>query len=298
MNHEQLSALQAIVTRGTFRAAANYLNKSQSAVSHAVKKLEDEIGIELLSREAYRPKLTVPGEVFYRHALRVLQQMEQLREVTKHLSAHQEAEVQLAITSTSPLKPVLEVIRETTTRFPATHIRLSRESMSGPIEKLLNEEADIIIATAHGVPLDRVEAVPFATEMIIPVAHPDYEPTRTKRMVSISEMQRHVQIVVSDSGTGKQTQSRDLLPGGLRWTVSDFNAKKEIILANMGWGGIPEHLIKDELESGELVALNVEGFPPRRADIFQMRLREHSSGIVAQSMWEHLMQNKNPRYKS
>ena len=172
MTYEQLVVLHAIVTEGTFRGAAERLSKSQSAVSHMLKNLENEIDILLLSREEYRPKLTSAGEVFYRQATRVLQQMQQLRSMAKSLSAKQEAEVLLAVAATYPLQPLLKVIADVSAQYPSTHIRLSRESMGGPIERLLGNDADMIIATMDGVPTDQVEAIPLFTATIIPVSHP------------------------------------------------------------------------------------------------------------------------------
>lgn len=289
MTHEQLLVLHAIVTEGTFRGAADRLHKSQSAISHTLKKLENEVDLVLLSREEYRPTLTAAGDVFYRQATRVLHQMQQLSSTAKNLSANQEAEVFLAVTATYPIKPLLKIIGETSLTYPTTHIRLSTESMGGPIERLLRDDADIIIATMDGVPADQVEAIPFSTVTIIPVAHPEFEPARSPDMKTINEMQSYIQVVVSGSSSSAFSQSRDLLPGGLRWTVSDFSAKKEILLANIGWGGIPEHLIKEELERGELVALNVEGYPPRHSQLYQIRRRDHQIGIVAQSIWNALL---------
>lgn len=289
MTYEQLIVLRAIVTEGTFRGAAVRLNKSQSAVSHMLKKLENETGIILLSRENYRPKLTTAGSVFYRHATRVLHQMQKLSDVAKSLNAKQEAEVFVAVTATYPLQPLLQIIGDVTTAYPATHIRMTRENMGGSIERLLRDEADIIVATMDGVPAEQVEAIPFSTVTILPVAHPDYEPARSNHMKTVEEMQSYTQIVVADSGSGAYRQSRDLLPGALRWTVSDFAAKKEIILAKMGWGGIPDHLIKHELEQGKLVPLNLEGFPPRQSPLYQIRRRDRDVGVVAQSIWEYMI---------
>ncbi len=289
MTYEQLIVLHTIVTEGTFRGAAGKLNKSQSAISHMLKKLETEIDIVLLSREEYRPTLTQAGEVFYRQATRVMQQMQQLGSTAKNLRAKQEAQVFLAVTATYPLKSLLEIVGTITAEYPATHIRLSGESMGGPIERLLRNDADIIIATMDGVPVDQVEAIPFDKVTILPVAHPDFEPARSTHMKTISEMQSYTQIVVADSSSGAFVQSRDLLPGGLRWTVSDFAAKKEILLAKMGWGGIPSHMIKKELDFGELVPLNVEGYQPRQSLLFQIRRRDRDVGIVAQSIWEQMM---------
>lgn len=288
MTYEQLVVLHAIVTEGTFRGAAERLNKSQSAISHMLKKLETEIDIVLLSREAYRPTLTPGGEVFYRQATRVMQQMKELNMVAKNLNAKQEPEVLLAVTATFPLKPVLDVIGTIKDKYPATHIRLSRESMGGPIERLLRNDADIIIATMDGVPVEQVEALSFAQVTIVPVAHPDFEPARSSHMKTITEMQSYTQVVVADSSSGAFAQSRDLLPGGLRWTVSDFAAKKEVLQAKLGWGGLPTHMIEGELARGELVALNVEGYQKRESQLFQMRKRDTDVGVVAQSIWEQL----------
>ncbi len=288
LTHEQLIVLHTIVTEGTFRGAAEKLHKSQSAISTMLKKLEDEVQFSLLSREAYRPKLTPEGEVFYRQSTRVIQQMQQLVSVATNINAKQEAEVFLAVTATFPLKSVLEMIGAVKANYPATHIRLSRENMGGPIERLLRGDADIIIASMDGVPTEQVEAIPFSEVTIMPVAHPNYEPATTAHMKTDSEMQSYTQVVVAHSGSDTYSQSRDLLPGGLRWTVSDFAAKKEILLAELGWGGIPTHMITEELKSGKLVPLNIESYPPRQSHLFQMRKRSSNVGIVAQSIWEKL----------
>lgn len=293
MTYEQLVVLNAIVTEGTFRGAAEKLNRSQSAVSIMLKKLESEIQFSLLSREEYRPKLTPAGDVFYRQATRVMQQMQQLATVAKTLNSEQEAEVSLAITSTIPLSPVLEMVGAVNADYPTTHIRLSRESMGGPIERLLNNDADIIIASMDGVPTDQVEAVPFSEVTIVPVAHPEYEPAQSIQMKTVSEMQGYTQVVVAHSGSDSYSQSRDILPGGLRWTVSDFSAKKEVLLAKLGWGGLPSHMITKELKSGELVPLNVEGYQPRQSLLFQIRMRDKYVGVVAQSIWEKLMDDQS-----
>jgi len=78
------------------------------------------------------------------------------------------------------------------------------------------------------------------------------------------------------------------VPDGLRWTVSDFAAKKEIIVAGMGWGGIPEHIIAEELEQGLLVPLNLESYPVRRSQLQVIRRRESALGTVANALWERL----------
>ena len=291
MTFEQLMALHAIVAEGTFRGAAERLHKSQSAISTAVKKLEHELDLLLLSRDDYRPRLTADGEVFYRQATRVMQQMQDLKALAKNLKADQESEVTLVATATLPIAPLLPLIQATRESYPATHVRLATESMGGPIERLLASDADMVLASLDGVPLEDVEAVPFCTLTILPVAHPDYLPGEEMDMLSQVTMQAYTQIVVAGSGSGAFSQSRDLLPGANRWTVSDFATKKDILLGKMGWGGLPAHLIQQELAAGQLVPLNIQGRPIRHSQIFLIRQRQSSPGKVAQALWQTLTDN-------
>ncbi|MBZ0331394.1 LysR family transcriptional regulator [Halomonas sp. ANAO-440] len=285
MKLEQLRVLQAIVTAGTFRGAAAILHKSQPALSQMLKTLEEEIGVTLLSREGYRPTLTPAGEVFYRQANLVLEQVQELGHLAEQLAAHQEPKVVLAVTATCPLAPLLAVVSRIGQCFPATHIRLSTEAMGGAAERLMNGEADIVISTMDGLSADSVEALSYTTVTIVPVARPDYGPARIPGQISNAQMRTFVQVILAGTGDGAFEQSRDVLPDGLRWTVSDMAAKKEVILAGMGWGGLPEHLVRGEILSGDLVPLDLAGFPVRCSQLHLIRQRSRSTGVVANTIW-------------
>ncbi|GAA3946330.1 LysR family transcriptional regulator [Allohahella marinimesophila] len=291
MKLEQLRVLDAIVTEGSFREAAAALHRSQPALSQMMKALENEIGVVLLSREAYRPRLTADGEAFYRQAKAVLGEMQLLSSLAYKLAARQEPEVRLSITATCPLRSLLDSVGRTSMLYPETHIRLISDAMGGSAERLMTGEADIVISTLDGLSTDAIEALPYTTVDIIPVARPDYGPARRHRNNKV-DMSRFTQVVVSGTGHGVFEQSRDVLEAGLRWTVSDFAAKKEVILSGMGWGGLPEHLIRAELDDGALEALEIENFPVRHSRLYQIRRRAHETGLVAEALWEALAKGK------
>ncbi|SNZ19329.1 LysR family transcriptional regulator [Cohaesibacter gelatinilyticus] len=288
MKHEQLMTLEAIVLTGSFRGAAERLHKSQSAVSHTIRQLEEELDLELFSREAYRPSLTPAGEVFYREASRVLRQMQGLRTTAARLRAREEPELTIAVSATMDLDPLLPALADTGRHHPATHLRLRMEMMGGPIARLMEGKADIALASLEGVPLDNVEAEPVVEVTIRPVASPDLNLPANARTLSVSEMQSHVQVVTAGTGGAAHQQSRDLLSGGLKWTVSDLTAKKKVILAGLGWGGLPDHMTEKERRSGALLSLNLEGFPLRRTTIYKMRRRDQAIGVVADELWSRI----------
>lgn len=288
MTLDQLLAVDAIVVSGTFRGAADRLNKAQSAVSHQIRKLEDELQFDLFSRSSYRPQLTAKGEVFYREAVRILHHMRGLQTTVGLLKAEQEPILRISVSATVPIQPLFDILKPISDAFPGTDIRLISDMMGGPVSRLMSNEADLIIARLDGVPVDEVELQPFGRVTILPVCHPDFPPAKITGVHSVSEMQSYLQVIVADSVGGDFEQSRDIMPGGRRWTVSDFPTKKAVLLACMGWGGMPEHVVKEELARGDLVAIDVEGFHTQTSEVFAVRKRGKIMGPVQAALWEAL----------
>jgi hypothetical protein len=58
---DQMRTFVAVADAGRFRAAAIRLARVQSAVSHAISNLEDQLGVALFDRTGHRPILTAEG---------------------------------------------------------------------------------------------------------------------------------------------------------------------------------------------------------------------------------------------
>jgi DNA-binding transcriptional LysR family regulator len=72
---EELTIFVAVVENGSFSRAAEQLEMANSAVSRAVKKLENKLGVELLTRTTRQIKLTQEGETYFRRVQFILQEM-------------------------------------------------------------------------------------------------------------------------------------------------------------------------------------------------------------------------------
>src|SRR5688572_21595084 len=70
-----LRAFEAAGRTGSFRAAALMLNLTPSAVSHAIRKLEQVLGIPLFERDTRHVHLTHEGEVLMRHVSRAFDEL-------------------------------------------------------------------------------------------------------------------------------------------------------------------------------------------------------------------------------
>jgi DNA-binding transcriptional LysR family regulator len=69
---DQLQSFCAIADCGSFTEAARRVNKTQSAVSMQIKRLEERLGHSLLARDGRGVTLTVHGEALYARARKML----------------------------------------------------------------------------------------------------------------------------------------------------------------------------------------------------------------------------------
>jgi DNA-binding transcriptional LysR family regulator len=80
MDIKQLQYFVVSVDMGSFHSASEVLITTQPNVSKIVKSLEDELGMELLTRTRNGVKVTAQGELIYRYAIEILQNMKTIRE--------------------------------------------------------------------------------------------------------------------------------------------------------------------------------------------------------------------------
>lgn len=75
----QVRAFVAVAEQGSFTLAAKQIYLTQSAVSHSIRALEQQLSCKLLDRSRRKVELTTEGEVFLRRCKRVLQELEDAR---------------------------------------------------------------------------------------------------------------------------------------------------------------------------------------------------------------------------
>lgn len=65
----------AVVDRNGISTAADHLQMPKSTVSRCISRLEERLGVRLLARNSRRLRVTAEGEVFYRHAVQIMEQV-------------------------------------------------------------------------------------------------------------------------------------------------------------------------------------------------------------------------------
>src|SRR6476620_190925 len=141
----QLQCFEAVVSEGSFQAAAGKLLRAQPTVSSSVKNLESQLQLTLLDRSGYRVTLTEAGRSFYARTRVCLQEMKRLRDHAAQLAMGEESELRVVIGDISPLPETLALLRRFFDGCAGTKLHLHFEAIAGPVEQLLDGEADIIL---------------------------------------------------------------------------------------------------------------------------------------------------------
>lgn len=286
MTHEQLRMFIAVVDQGSFRAAAKAVFKTQSTVSAAVKALEDELGFLLLDRESYRPGLTSRGEAFYRRAGLVMQEVANLEAMGRQLAMGVKPRFNIAISAMCPLARILPRLAPVFHAFPHTNFTITKEVLSGMFERLASSDADIAFTTTYGVD-SRHDALVIDEAEIVNVAAPGYFSAAPGETIPLEETRERSQVILPDTAKSAEKFSTYVVPGKRHWAVGDLAIKKELLMAGLGWGRMPRHLIDDELASARLLPIDVPGIPISfKADIAIVRMQGRPVGPISERMWQ------------
>lgn len=283
---DQLRIFIAVAEAGSFSAAARRLGRAQSVVSYAIANLEAQLEVALFERGGARPpRLTAAGAALLQDARRMAAALQQLRARVKGLRQGLEAELCLAVDVLVPMPVLTAVLCAFRERHPTVAVRLEISALGGVWERVQAGRADLGIAGERIVPLEEVAARQIGAVGFVPVAAPGHPLAALPGPVPLAEVREHLQVVVSDPTD--QSRGRDFGVFGLQtWRVTDVAAKRALLLAGLGWGGLPEWLVAEDLAAGRLVALSLEPYPHSRFPLYALRGAAAAPGPAAAWMAE------------
>lgn len=252
---DQLRALVTVVEQGNFSAAARKLQRVQSAVSTAMANLEEHLGIAIWDRSTKVARLTPQGQAVLQSARRILSEVDGLRELTHGLSSGLEPAVSLCFDALFPLRALLDLCVAFSKEFPAVELRIDTQVMSAVTDRVVSGSATLGVVSPPGL-VPGLERKRLASIEMIPAAAPAHPLALRKGPVSDKHLTRAVQIVLSERSESGVADQAVLSPH--TWRVADLHTKHEMIRAGLGWGNLPEHLVRKDLQAGKLVELRLE----------------------------------------
>ena len=276
---EQWAVLAAVVDEGGFAQAASVLNRSQSAISYSVARLQESLGLALLVAEGRKSVLTPYGQTLLARGRALVKELDTLEALGRSLKLGWESELKLIVDAAFPRARLLNIVAELQSSCPSTQIQVADVVLSGAEQAITEGSGDLVVTSRvpPGYLSDWLLDVNF-----IAVARADHPVLKLGRELTTDDLARHVQAVVRDSGSSNP-RDEGWLGAERRFTVSSMDASLATILAGLAYAWLPEHMLTEQLQRGALQRLPLVSGAARNVSLHIVMVHANVLGPAARA---------------
>lgn len=141
----QLRAFVAVVEEGSFTLAARRIFVTQSAVSHSLRTLEEQLSCRLLDRSGKRVAVTQEGELLLRRCRRVIFELEQANRDLDGLRRWGQTRIRIGAPQSLCHFLIPSVLREFRECFPRCEPVIEADETSLLLDRLADADLDLVV---------------------------------------------------------------------------------------------------------------------------------------------------------
>ncbi len=274
---DALEVLEAIDRRGSFAAAAEELFRVPSAITYAMRKLEEDLGVEVFDRSGHRAKLTAAGRELLEQGRPLLAAAAALESRVKRVALGWEPELRIAHDDIIPTERLFPFIARFYALDSGTRLRVSAEVLGGSWDALISERADLLVGAPCEGPAGGGYAIRAigAHEFVFAVA-PHHPLAGMPEPLASGDIQAHRAVAVADSSRNLPPRTTGLLSGQDILAVPTLRAKLLAQELGLGIGYLPAGIARESIAGGRLVEKMVAA--PKPPSPFCLAWRAGNSG--------------------
>lgn len=291
---QQLRALAAVSETGSFTLAAESLQLTQPAISHLIKRMEDEIGQPLVVR-GRRLQMTDAGQMMVDTAVRALRLVDESVNACRSQAQLREGRVVLAVghlTAGALMPPLLG-------RFAQEHPRLATSLLDSTAEQMisrvLSKEADLGFGSDIGPSHSEIATEPLFTERMALFMRDDH-PLASRSAIEARQLETLPFIHVNPDANiwrsvGRQLAGVANLAPQVLHHVSMLSTAFGLIQAGAGVALLPRYV--EVLMPPNLRAVTVAR-PTLEYPVMALRLAKHPLSPAAMAFLDVARQHLKP----
>lgn len=185
MTFTQLEIFVMVAEMRGFTLAALRLGISQSAVSHAIRSLEQELSVQLVERQQAGVEVTELGRRLLVRAREILGLQEAMRQDAAVARGLNQGLIRIgSFGPTSSLKLLPAILRAFRARYPGIEVQIDEGPDAAVIQWVADRRVDVGFAV---LPDDRFDAVPLVEDQLMALLHRDH-PLAAKRALTLQEL--------------------------------------------------------------------------------------------------------------
>ncbi|NPT46380.1 LysR family transcriptional regulator [Paraburkholderia sp. 1N] len=257
---DQLRTFIAAVDEGSFSAAGRKLRRAQSVVSQTLANLEAQLEVKLFDRTARYPQLTDAGKSLLLDARSVADTVDGFKARARAMREGLEPELSVAMDVMYPMDNLTSAAAQSQKDYPHTPLRLYVEALGGVMKLVLDQVCNIGVIGTLPIVTDELQVESLRELELVTVVSAAHPLANVQGLISAAAIRKRVQLVLSDRTALSHGREFGVLSPST-WRLADLGAKYAFLKAGLGWGHMPLHMVKADLESGTLVTIRVEGLP-------------------------------------
>jgi DNA-binding transcriptional LysR family regulator len=261
MEMAQLEYFSQVVQEKSFSKAADRVFRTQPAVSIAIRRLEEEIGLPLLDRTQKTPVPTEAGKVVYDYAQRILALRDQVGEAIAELQSLKKGRVRVGANESTSLYLLPELILDFRAQHPQVKVEIFRHVSHLLPRELL--ERNIEFALMASEPTDRdLEAFPVLKDELVLIMSPKHH-LAGRQSVRIKDLGKE-SFIAHNVKSGSRMKvveafARQHTPLNISLELATIETIKRFVQKRAGLAFAPRMCVREELERGVLVTVPVRG---------------------------------------
>jgi DNA-binding transcriptional LysR family regulator len=290
----QLSVFCTVARHLSYTKAAEALYLSQPAVSQQVRTLEQTLGLQLFVRSGRGIMLTQAGQELQQHADRLLALLAETAPVVREIHSLERGSVLVGASNsagTYVLPPLLGAFRA---QYPRIHVTLTVANRRTIEEQLMNRQLDLVVMSLIERSDQFIVESLMSYELIV-VATASHRLAK-RSTLTLLDLQRET-FLLREQGSGTRLDTEQHfehlgIPLRASLELGSIEAIKEGVAADLGIAVLPWASVAFEIASGDLVRLNVEGFPLQRQWRL-VHLKGRRLSLAAQALRQLLLQSRS-----
>jgi len=258
MDLAQLETFLAVVEERGFSRAAARLHRTQPAVSHTIRRLEEEIGDPLFERSSREGTLTAAGELLRVYAERLLKLRREAASAIEELRSLERGRLHIAANEYTCLY-LLPVLDEFRALFPHISVLVQRALASRIPEQILDRTVEMGIVTFRPDE-EQLRLIGVYTDSVVFIVNPRH-PLARERKVAIRDLGAE-NFIAHNVVSPLRRRVIDLFekhktPLNMNVELPSLEAIKRFVAMGNGVALVPGLTVRDEIARGELVQVAV-----------------------------------------
>lgn len=242
-----LAIIQEVEKQGTLTAAADRLCLTQSALSHSIKKLEQQLGTPVWERDGRNVRLTQGGSYLLKVANRVLPQLELAEQRLKQYAQGERGALRIGMECHPCYQWLLKVVKPYLKAWPDVDVDVRQKFQFGGIRALQDYEIDLLV-TPDPVFVSGLQFEPvFDYEQVLVVAAD--HPLALVGHVQPEQLSSEVLITYPVPIERLDIYNQFLLPAGLmpkrHKTIETTDIMLQMVASGRGVAALPRWLVNE-----------------------------------------------------